>query len=51
MIIAKQRNGPTCSVKLAFSEEFARFDNFSHGYTSTSYGTGPDDDVFRDDLR
>ncbi|MBU0549787.1 MAG: replicative DNA helicase [Candidatus Omnitrophica bacterium] len=29
-IIAKQRNGPVGSVKLAFIKEYARFDNLSH---------------------
>ncbi len=30
VIIAKQRNGPTGTVKLAFLEKFTRFENLSH---------------------
>jgi len=30
VIVAKQRNGPTGTVKLAFRGEFARFDNYAH---------------------
>ena len=32
MIIAKQRNGPTGSVPLAFLDRFARFDNIAEGF-------------------
>jgi replicative DNA helicase len=31
LIIAKQRNGPTGVVKLAFIREFTRFENLAHG--------------------
>jgi len=30
IIIAKQRNGPTGSIKLAFVREFARFENLAY---------------------
>jgi replicative DNA helicase len=30
IIIGKQRNGPTGSVKLKFFGEYTRFDNLSH---------------------
>jgi replicative DNA helicase len=30
LIIAKQRNGPTGTVKLVFSGQYARFDNLAH---------------------
>ncbi len=32
LIIAKQRNGPTDKVPLAFLDRFARFDNIAEGY-------------------
>jgi replicative DNA helicase len=31
VIIAKQRNGPTGTVKLSFLPKFARFDNLFQG--------------------
>ena len=31
LIIAKQRNGPTGTIKLAFLKEFTRFENFYGG--------------------
>ena len=31
LIIAKQRNGPTGTVKMAFLKEFTRFENFYSG--------------------
>ncbi len=30
VIIAKQRNGPVGSIKLAFINEYARFENLTH---------------------
>jgi replicative DNA helicase len=32
VIIAKQRNGPTATVKLAFQNKFARFENLEYAY-------------------
>jgi replicative DNA helicase len=32
IIVAKQRNGPTGEVRLAFNKIFARFDNLAHDY-------------------
>lgn len=29
LIVAKQRNGPTCVIKLTFHKEYARFDDYS----------------------
>jgi replicative DNA helicase len=37
IIIAKQRNGPTGSVHLAFLSKFTRFDNLAHGSTADDY--------------
>ena len=31
VIIAKQRNGPTGTVKLAFMNRFTKFENLAHG--------------------
>ena len=31
VIIAKQRNGPVATVKLAFIKEYMRFENLAHG--------------------
>ena len=31
IIIGKQRNGPTGTVKLAFLKEYTRFENLAHG--------------------
>jgi len=31
VIIAKQRNGPTGTVKLAFQRQYTRFENLAHG--------------------
>ena len=38
LIIAKQRNGPTGVVKLAFIREFTRFENLSPGNASRTIG-------------
>jgi replicative DNA helicase len=37
IIIAKQRNGPTGSVKLAFLKNSTRFENMMEGPTSSEY--------------
>ena len=31
IIIAKQRNGPTGSVKMAYIADYTRFENLAHG--------------------
>ncbi|MDP8213029.1 MAG: DnaB-like helicase C-terminal domain-containing protein, partial [Candidatus Zapsychrus exili] len=31
LIIAKQRNGPTGTIKLQFTKEFMRFENLAYG--------------------
>jgi replicative DNA helicase len=36
LLIAKQRNGPTGTVKLAFLKEFTRFENYYGDYDSNS---------------
>ena len=41
IIIGKQRNGPTGSIKLTFLKEFLRFEN----YEEASYDFIPDDDI------
>jgi replicative DNA helicase len=38
VIVAKQRNGPTGFVKLAFVGEYTRFENLAHGVDSGGYG-------------
>ena len=42
LIIAKQRNGPTGVVKLAFIREFTRFENLAGGggWTASASPTG-----------
>ena len=35
VIVAKQRNGPTGTVKLAFQNKFARFENLEYSYEGT----------------
>ncbi|ADU64837.1 replicative DNA helicase [Desulfurispirillum indicum] len=37
IIIAKQRNGPTGTVKLLFREELTRFENLAKGYQQDGY--------------
>jgi len=41
IIIAKQRNGPTGNVKMAFVKEFARFENLAPGYRDVPAGVEP----------
>ena len=36
LLIAKQRNGPTGTVKMAFLKEFTRFENYYGEYDSSS---------------
>jgi replicative DNA helicase len=38
LIIGKQRNGPTGSVRSAFSGEFTRFDNLEEGPSVSDFG-------------
>ncbi len=38
LIVAKQRNGPTGLVKLAFIREFTRFENLAIGRSSPDDG-------------
>eukprot|EP01041_Mallomonas_annulata_P030400 gene30400-52526_t len=37
VIIAKQRNGPTGTVKLAFMNRFTKFENLAHGGGGDDY--------------
>ena len=56
LIVAKQRNGPTGTVKLQFSARYAKFHDLAHGPIDTSAQTedsgfgsgyvGPDDNIF-----
>ncbi len=41
IIIAKQRNGPTGNIKLAFVKEIARFENLAPGYREVPAGVEP----------
>ncbi len=46
VIIGKQRNGPTGSVKLAFIKEYARFENLAHARQIAEYTSAPvDEDI------
>jgi replicative DNA helicase len=40
IIIAKQRNGPTEAVQLAFLKQFTRFDNLDKSYWMEDSGAG-----------
>ena len=40
IILSKQRNGPTGSVKLAYLKDYARFENLAFGYQEPPDGTG-----------
>jgi replicative DNA helicase len=44
VIVGKQRNGPTGSVKLAFIKEYARFENLAHARQIEEYASLPDDE-------
>ncbi len=41
IILSKQRNGPTGSVKLAYTSQYARFDNLALGYQEPPEDLGP----------
>ncbi len=41
IIVAKQRNGPTGNIKLAFVKDFARFENLAPGYREVPAGVEP----------
>jgi replicative DNA helicase len=44
IIVAKQRNGPTGSVKLAFVKEYARFENLAHARQLEEFASLPADE-------
>ena len=44
IIVAKQRNGPTGMVKLAFVKEYARFENLAHARQIEYYASVPSDE-------
>ena len=44
VIVGKQRNGPTGSVKLAFIKEYARFENLAHARQIEEYASIPEDE-------
>ncbi|MFH1050124.1 MAG: replicative DNA helicase [bacterium] len=55
IILSKQRNGPTGSIKLAYLKDYARFENLAFGYQEPPEGsenvsnTGADDSGYLDD--
>jgi replicative DNA helicase len=44
VMVAKQRNGPTGMVKLAFVKDYARFENLAHARQIEEYVTAPSDE-------
>jgi replicative DNA helicase len=44
VIIGKQRNGPTGSIKLAFIKEYARFENLAHARQIEEFAAMPEDE-------
>lgn len=44
VIVGKQRNGPTGTIKLAFVKEYARFENLAHARQIEEYASLPEDE-------
>jgi replicative DNA helicase len=44
VIVGKQRNGPTGTVKLAFIKDYARFENLAHARQIEEYASLPEDE-------
>jgi replicative DNA helicase len=44
VIVGKQRNGPTGTIKLAFIKEYARFENLAHARQLEEYASIPEDE-------